>query len=180
MAKGNAWKHRNDPPRGSTRRTTAKRELLSKPQYTLDDLYIPPFTRRRRYDEDGRWQYVSVERNTSPTGIQVMDEYLRLLTAGESDVGVFAARHGLTTGEVAALVFILTGVKGARFRQLYQARLADDLLRYTSLPLPEIARRSGLGTPINLYQTLRREWNMSATERRQTLRSDGDEDRFAL
>ena len=180
MAKGNAWKHRNDPPRGRTRRTPAKRELLSKPQYTLDDLYIPPFTRRRRYDEDGRWHYVAVERNTSPTGIQVMDEYLRLLTAGESDVGAFAARHGLTTGELAAIVFILTGVKGARFRQLYQARLADDLLRYTSLPLPEIARRSGLGTPINLYQTLRREWNMSATERRQALRSDGDEDRFAL
>ena len=79
MAKGNAWKHRNDPPKGYTKRVTEKRELRSTPQYTLDDLYITPFTRRRRYDEEGRRYYVDVERNTSPTGIHVMDDYLRYL-----------------------------------------------------------------------------------------------------
>jgi len=179
MRKGNAWKHRNDHP-WRTNRTVEKRELLVKPQYTLDDLYITPFTRRRLYDEDGHKRFVAVERNTSPTGIHVMDDYLRCLAAGQCDVGAFAARYGLTTGEVAAMVFILTGVKSARFRQLYQARLADDLLRYTSLSLAEVARRSGLGTPINLYQTLRREWNMSATERRQALRQEADEGHFAL
>ena len=74
----------------------------------------------------------------------------------------------------------LTGLKGALFRQRYQARLADDLLRYTDLPLAEIARRSGLGSQINLYQALRRDCNMSATERRHFLRQEGDEGRFEL
>ena len=91
MAKGNAWKHRNDPPKGYTKRVTEKRELRSTPQYTL-----------------------------------------------------------------------------------------DDLLRYTDLPLAEIARRSGLGSQINLYQALRRDCNMSATERRHFLRQEGDEGRFEL
>ena len=77
-------------------------------------------------------------------------------------------------------MFILTGLKGALFRQRYQARLADDLLRYTDLPLAEIARRSGLGSQINLYQALRRDCNMSATERRHFLRQEGDEGRFEL
>jgi AraC-like DNA-binding protein len=89
-------------------------------------------------------------------------------------------RHGIRTEELAALVFILTGLKGALFRQRYQARLADDLLRYTDLPLAEIARRSGLGSQINLYQALRRDCNMSATERRHFLRQEGDEGRFEL
>ena len=180
MAKGNAWKHRNDPPKGYTKRVTEKRELRSTPQCTLDDLYITPFTRRRRYDEEGRRYYVDVERNTSPTGIHVMDDYLRYLAAGQSDIGAFADRHGIRTEELAALVFILTGLKGALFRQRYQARLADDLLRYTDLPLAEIARRSGLGSQINLYQALRRDCNMSATERRHFLRQEGDEGRFEL
>lgn len=81
---------------------------------------------------------------------------------------------------LAALVFILTGMKAMRFRQLYQARLADDLLRYTSLSPAEVARRSGIGSAINLYQSLRRDCNMSATERRQALRQEGDEGRFLL
>ena len=179
MRKGNAWKHRNDRS-WRTPRTVEKRELLSKPQFTLDDLYITPFTRRARYDEDGRKHYVAVERNMSPTGIHVMDDYLRCLAAGRSNVGDFVARHGLTTGELAALIFILTGMKAMRFRLLYQARLADDLLRYTSLSPAEVARRSGIGSAINLYQSLRRDCNMSATERRQALRQEGDEGRFLL
>jgi AraC-like DNA-binding protein len=180
MAKGNAWKHRNDPPMGHKKRVTEKRELRSTPQYTLDDLYISPFTQRRRYDEEGRKHYVDVERNTSPTGIHVMDDYLCYLSAGQSDVRAFADRYGIRTGELAALVFILTGQKGTLFRQQYQARLADDLLRYTDLPLAEIASRSGIGSQINLYQALRRDCNMSATERRQFLREEGDEGRFIL
>ena len=82
--------------------------------------------------------------------------------------------------ELAAMVFILTDVKGVRFRQLYQMRRCDDLLRYTDLPLADVVRRSGLGSPNNMYLALRREYNMSATERRHALRSEGDAGRFRL
>jgi len=180
MRKGNAWKHRNDRPYFRTKRIVEKRELKSTPQYTLDDLYISPFTRRVRYDEDGRKYYVNIERNTSPTGIHVMDDFLRYMADGGSDVGTFVNRHGIHTDELAALLFILTGMKGALFRQQYQARLADDLLRYTDLSLAEVARRSGIGSQINLYQVLRRDCNMSGTERRRFLRQEGDLGRFVF
>ena len=59
-------------------------------------------------------------------------------------------------------------------------RLADDLLRFTDLPFDEVARRSGLGSPNNLYLTLRREYDMSASERRQFLQQEGDSERFRV
>ena len=182
MAKGNSWKTRNrtNAYYGHEGRKIVKRELKGEPQFTLVDLYITPFTLRKRYDEDGRWQYVPVEKNTAPTGIKIMDDYLMYLSAGHSDMQAFADRHGLKTEEVGALVFILTGMKGVRFRQLYQMRLADDLLRFTDLPFDEVARRSGLGSPNNMYLALRREYDMSASERRAFLQKEGDARRFRV
>ena len=179
MAKGYAWKHRNDRS-WTTKQVRETRELKSTPQFGFDELYITPFTRRRRYDEDGRASYVNVERNMSPTGIHVMDDYLRYLAAGSTDIGAFTDRHGIKIQELGALVFILTGLSNAVLRMKYQTRLADELLRYTDLPLPEVARRAGLGSQINLYQALRRDWDMSGTERRQFLRKQGDLGRFTL
>lgn len=182
MAKGNSWKTRNwtNVDFGRPARKILKRELKSKPQYTFDDLYISPFTQKRRYDEEGRWRYVPIERHTAPTGIHVMDDFLRYLADGQSDMQVFADRHGLKTEEVGVLVFILTGIKGVRFRQLYQIRLVDELLRYTDMTPAQVALRSGLGSQNNMYLALRREYNMSATERRAFLRKAGDAGRYRL
>lgn len=182
MAKGYSWKTRNrtNINRGLPARKILERELKSEPQYTLEDLFISPFRQKRRYDEEGRWRYVPIERRTAPTGIRVMDDFLNYLAEGQSDMQAFADRHGLKTEEVAALVFILTGMKGVRFRQLYQIRLVDELLRYTDLPFDEVARRSGLGSPNNMYLALRREYNMSASERRLFLRKEGDAGRYKL
>ena len=181
MAEGNSWKtrqwvhrHYHDEPR-----KFLKRELKEEPQFKFDDLYTPPFTKKKRYDEDGRWQYVAITKNPSPTGIRVMDEYLAQLASGNFDIVGFATGLGLKSDEINALVLILTGIKGYRFRQLYQLRVADDLLRYTDLPPAEVARRSGHGSPNNFYLALRREYNMSATERRRFLRRDGDLGRIA-
>ena len=115
-----------------------------------------------------------------PDGFDNEDDYLRYLADGQSDMQAFADRHGLKTEEVGALVFILTGIKGVRFRQLYQIRLVDELLRYTDMSPAEVARRSGLGGPNNLYLALRREYDMSATERRRAVRREGDAGRFRL
>ena len=182
MAKGNSWKHRNSTNAdfGREPRHFLKRELRSKPQFSLDDLFITPFTKKKRFDEDGHWQYVPIARNMSPTGIHVMDDYLRSLSRPDFSIGAFAARHGLKTDEVNALVFILTGIKGTIFRQLYQARMTDELLRYTDLPFDEVARLSGHGSPSNCYLSLRRDCNMSPPERRRFLRQPGDLNRYAL
>lgn len=182
MARGTSWKTRNRTRAyfGHEPRKIMKREFKGEPQYTLDSLYITPFTKRKRYDEDGRWQYVTIERNTSPTGIRVMDDFLRYLAAGNNDMQAFADRYGLKTLEVGAMVFILTGIKSTRFRQLYQMRLVDDLLRYTDLGQKEVAQRSGLGSVNNMYLALRREYDMGIGERRRFLQKAGDAGRFAI
>ena len=182
MARGNSWKTRNrtNADYGRPSRQVVKREFRGEPQYTLDQLYISPFTRRKRWDEDGHWQYIAVERNLNPTGITVMDDYLRYLASGNSDMQAFADRYGLKREEVGAMVFILTGIRGIRFRQLYQMRLVDDLLRYTDMDKKEVARRSGLGSENNMYLALRREYNMGIGERRRFLRKEGDVGRFAI
>ena len=124
--------------------------------------------------------YDATERNLHPTGVEVMDHYLRRLSEGKDVVKDFCQIYELRTEDMDALIFILTGMSGPDFRMAYQLRLADDLLRYTNLSLAEVARRSGIGSQINLYQALRRDCNMSVTERRQFLRQEGDEGRFTL
>jgi len=178
MAKGNSWKTRNRRSRYKEPRQILKRELKVEPQYKLEDLYISPFREKKRWNEDGYWKYVPIERRTAPTGIRIMDEYLNYLAAGQSDMQAFVDRFGLKTEELAGMVFILTGMKGYRFRQLFQVRLADDLLRYTDMKREEVARRSGLGSVSNFYVTLRREFNMSIPERREFLRKPGDLGRY--
>ena len=180
MSVGNSWKTRNQRSYLTQPRPVKERVVKHTPQFTFEQLYISPFTQRKRYDEDGRWQYVPMERKTSPTGILVMDQYVRFLAAGNMDLQPFLESTGLELGEINALVFILTGIKNVRFRQLYQRQLADDLLRYTDMPIDEVARRAGLGSPNNFYLTLRREWNMSATERRSRIRQEGDLGRFKI
>ena len=182
MARGNSWKTRNRTNAfyGRPSRVIEKRELKIAPQFKAEDLYIPPFTHKKRFDEEGRWQYVPIERNESPTGLRLLDELLRYLAAGSNDVSAFAEMRGLKLNELHTFIFILTGMRGIRFRQLYQMWLVDDLLRYTDMSPAEVAKRSGLGSPNNMYLALRREYNMSATERRFFLRKEGDLGRFKL
>ena len=103
-----SWKKR--PPR----------EFKGKPQWTLDEVYISPFTARRRYDEEGVMHYDEVERNLHPTGVEVMDHYLRRLSEGKDVLKDFCRIYGLRTEDMDALIFILTGMSGQDFRMAYQ------------------------------------------------------------
>ena len=133
-----------------------------------------------RYDEDGNISYVPIQRNLSPTGINIVDEYLRYMASGKMNVTDFTKPRGLLTEEIGIVRFVLTGIRGLRFRQLYQIKFVDELLRYTDLSFAEIAKRTGLGTPYYMYICLRREYDMSATERRKYLRQRGDLGRYVF
>lgn len=153
---------------------------MGKPQFGLDEVYISPFMARRRYDEEGVMHYDAVERNLHPTGVEVMDHYLRRLTEGQDEVTPFCRIYGLRVEDMDALIFILTGMSGPDFRMAYQLRLADDLLRYTDLPLSEVARRSGLGSHTNFCVVIRRERKQTPSERRTALRQKGDAGRYRV
>ena len=161
-------------------RDFSPREFVGEPQFTLDYLYITPFTHRRRYSEEGRVSYVPVVRNLKPTGIKLMDDYLRYLSAGHSNITAFSKRYGARVGDVDSLVFLLTGMCGVDFRQAYQMRMADDLLRYTSMSVADVAHRSGLGSRTNLYFAYKRDFKCSPTDRREQLQKQGDEDLYKI
>ena len=124
--------------------------------------------------------YDPVERNLHPTGVEVMDLYLRRLTEGRDEVTAFCKIYGLRTEDLDSLIYILTGMSGPDLRLSYQLRLADDLLRYTDLPLAEVARRSGLGSHTNFCVVIRRERKQTPTERRTALRQKGDAGRYRV
>ena len=162
------WQHR------------APRKYLGTPQWSLDKLYISPFTAKRRYDEEGEVHYDKIERNLHPSGINVLDHYVRRLSEGKDNLTEFCDTYGMWDEDWYVFMFIMTGMDGKDFQQVYQLRLADDLLRYTDLPLKEVGVRSGLGTHTNLCVVIRKHYGQTPTQRRKFLRQKNDLGRYVL
>lgn len=146
----------------------------------LDDLYISPFTKIRHYDENGRANYTPLERNQHPTGLYAADYLLQSLTNGENRLKSIADKLGCSDRDLSGFIRCLTGQPSHDFLVAYRLRLIDDLLRFTSLPLPDVARRSGLGTARSLHRFLLRHRGCTPSDRRQQIRKVGDEGRFEL
>ena len=68
---------------------------------------------------------------------------------------------------------------GREGRKIVKRELKSEP-QFTDLPFDEVARRSGLGSPNNMYLALRREYDMSASERRAFLQQEGDAGRFRV
>jgi len=77
-------------------------------------------------------------------------------------------------------VHLLFGMEAREFRRAYMFRLADDLLRYTSMKVDEVARRVGAGSAANLCQLYRDNLRTTPDRRRRALRQARDEDRFRV
>lgn len=161
-------------------RDFSPREFKVDSQFKLDGLYITLFTRQRRYNEECRVSYVQIERNVQPTGIRVLDDFLRSLSTSHSDVSAFCEHYGARTSDIDSLIFLLTGIRGIDFRQAYQLRMADELLRYISLGVVDIARRCGFGSRTNLYFACQRGLRSTPSDRRVKLRQQGGEDRYKI
>ena len=164
------------------RQPRPKKQLLCEPQFALDGLYRLPFREVREFDpETGEARYSRIEREPARSGVRMMDELLAWLDAGApGTVQQFCEARGLGYADLSGLVFCLTGMSGEDFRLTYQMRMADDLMRYTRMRLDEVARRSGIGSPLNLNQSYQREYAMPPGERRRLLRKKGDVGRYRL
>ena len=171
------------------REKTKTRVLKMKPQFTFDELYRSPLRLERRYEVTGgdtvepqvKTVYVECEQAAvKSTGIRALDEYIDYLASGHSDVTAFCQLRGLRPNDIDSLLFVLTGIRGVDFRQRYQLRMMEELLRYTDLTPAEVARRSGLGTAYNLYLTTKRNYNEAPVEHRRKIRQKGDEGRYRI
>lgn len=121
-----------------------------------------------------------MERNLHPTGINAADLLLQSLTNGTSNLASVAHRLGCSGRDLSGLVRCLTGQPSDDFRNQYRQRLVDDLLRFTSLSLADVALRSGIGSERNLYAFCRRHHGCTPSDRRQQIRQVGDEGRCAI
>ena len=155
-------------------------QLSVEPQFPLEQIYFMPFRYVRSFNEEGEAVYQPLERNTRPTGIDIFDQYLNYLSAGNNSPEPFAKKRGIEVSELFAMVFILTGIMGCDFALMWRTLQADDLLRFTNLKLSEVARRSGIGTGQNLYYTYMRDHHCTPSERRRQIRQKGDAGRYAL
>lgn len=173
----NRWYNRSQD---GLRRQTPRTPFKGDPQYTLDQLFITPFTHAFTADGMGRTGYTPIERSLSPSGIHILDAYLQALHRGHSDIAQFCERFSARTSDLDGLVFLLTGMTNQDFRNRWILKTADLLLRYTNMTVEEIARRSGAGTRTNLYFIYERDLNTSPTARRQALRKPGELGRYKI
>jgi AraC-like DNA-binding protein len=150
------------------------------PKLTIDDLYISPFTARRVFSEDGVMSYVPIERNTTPTGVTVIDRLLQEMAAGNSDPHHLAVMCRCTSDDLSGMLRVLTGWNLAEFRRQYFFRFADDLLRYTDLSVDKIARRIGAGSASNLCQQFIEYRHFTPKQRRIALQQPRDAGRYRM
>ena len=141
---------------------------------TIDEIYISPFRERRAKDEYGRLQWVPNERNLHPTGQRHVDALIQSYASGNADAGSIAKMFGCKREDIWAMVRILTGMDIREFRHAYSFRLADDLLRYTSLSIDRIANRSGFICASLLCQQYLKYYKCTPAERRSQLRHGSD------
>lgn len=143
------------------------------PQFTLDDIYISPFTHKRIYNETGSASIIPLERNLTPTGIELLDNVALNLTNG-CHHNYVANRLGVDRKKLNGFIELLTGMTATEFALSYSLRIADDLLRYTDMDVKEIAQRCGLNNTASMYYIFKREYDSTPRDRRYQLRRKGD------
>ena len=160
-------RRRSTEPQRPRRRRVNSRKLTVQPQFTLDDVYITVFTERRVINADGSEDYQPIEHRRQTTHIEMFDAYRVALDEGWGNLPYLNG-----------FIFALTGMDAMTFRLSWQMRRADELLRYTDLPIPEVARQSGVGSAPNLFYACSRDYGCSPSDRRAAIREAYDVGRY--
>ncbi len=157
-----------------------KEEII--PQYDSTELYITPFTQIRTFHPDtGKISYVPLERDTTPTGILAVDEFLNYLTAGSTYThSRFVSSYNVSESKIRTVIEVLTGMKYYDFFTYYSMALSDDLLIYTSLSIAEIAKRCGLANTQCLTLRYLKYYENPPTLQRQMMRRENDCGKYKL
>lgn len=147
------------------------------PQFKLEELYITPFTGKRYFDaQTGKAIYEPVERNMTPTGVHVLDTFLQCVcTSKRYTQRSLKERLGVPKQAFSGLCLLLTGMKFEELHEAIRLRVADDLLRYSTLEKKDIALRCGFSSHSAMYKAFQRIYKCGAGERQRHLRQPGDE-----
>ena len=152
------------------------------PQFSLDQLYISPFTAERYFDsETGKALYRPVERNMSPTGIHLLDRFLQIVCLSEHyTVNTLRNKLGVEMREFSVFCLLLTGMEYESLHEAIRLRLADDLLRFTDLEMRDVARRCGYSDYSGLFKLFDKKYKCSVGDRQRHVRKRGDVGRWRI
>ena len=147
------------------------------PQFKLEDLYITPFTGKRYFDpQTGKAYYKPVERNMTPTGVHMLDRFLQCVCTSKSyTLRSLQEQIGVSKQIFSGLCFPLTGLKFEELHEAIRLRVADDLLRYSTLEKKDIALRCGFSSNPAMYKMFQRVYKCGPSGRQRHLRQPGDE-----
>lgn len=159
------------PSKRRNENTRGKHTVLRvEPQYQVKDLIISPFTHRREYDRQGNEVYIPIERNENPTGIHLLDEFLRRMADGGITLFDYCTEKGLLTEDLSGLLFTLTGLRWQEFKETYCHEMVAHLMLYSDLTVEEIARRALYGSRFGLTRHYQKTFHCSLKEYRDRLR----------
>ena len=144
---------------------------------TFDDLYVTPFTEVRVYDRDGNISYEPIARGGKVTGVGIVDRLMAAIAAGHGHKTVMND-FGLDSRELKGVLRLLTGMEFYELQRKFVLRAADELLRYTDLPISEVAVRSHASSEDLLRLLYRRYYRCTPSERRSSIRRRGDLGRY--
>ena len=147
------------------------------PQFKLEDLYITPFTGKRYFDpQTGKAYYKPVERNMTPTGVHMLDTFLQCVCTSKCyTLRSLQEQIGVSKQIFSGLCFPLTGLKFEELHEAIRLRVADDLLRYSTLEKNDIALRCGFSSNPAMYKMFQRVYKCGPGQRQKHLRQPGDE-----
>ena len=125
------------------------------PQFKLEDLYITPFTGKRYFDpQTGKAYYKPVERNMTPTGVDMLDKFLQCVCTSKCyTLRSLQEQIGVSKQIFSGLCFPLTGLK---FEELHEA-----IRQYSVAAAQEIKM---YGRPNNLLDQIRKDPLFDLTE----------------
>lgn len=151
-----------------------------KPQWEFDDLYVPPFTKQRGFDEQTLTTvYVPFRHERLKTGVAVLDGVVDRLIAGR-DPRRLAHEWGMTREGLSQTLQALTGLSSQELVVRWHGRMAEDLLRYTDLPLSDVQRRCGFASSTAFSRFVKEQLGISPLHFRQTRRQTGDVGKYAV
>ncbi len=149
-----------------------------KPQFTVKDLFVTPFTKQRRYHEDGTAEFVDIPDTQIHTGLDVFDEIITMLRSRNYSAGNIVKELGVDRENLNGLMRIMTGFNLAEFVAEWQLLTVDELLRYTNMSMTKVAEFCGMGSGVNLSRKVSRAYKYPPVSRRQKLRKKNDLGRY--
>ena len=151
-----------------------------KPQFSFDELYVPPFRLQRGLNPETLaliWVPFKYERRR--TGVNLLDEVIDAMANGANPFK-WANRRGVNPKHLSAFVNLMTGMSLKDFFTAWIVRKAKDLMLSTELTLDEVMAQCGYSDRTNFCRFIKSQLGEPPHKYRRRHSRPIDRQRYAL